>query len=317
MGCLRPPATNGAWRSDSVECDLKGALGGFFEFHNDDSSPDAYLRVRSLAVTETSGTADRVLFKLEASGLPDFKNAKMGQTLTSGTEAPRLKGVYFGGWKPETISEWVCGMVGGSKAIGYTNVNDVNSAQIGIELEGADGLGLKFEPGQRIRLRIEYQTAGRGSGHAYFQTYGDWKVSDRGDLPNSNTEWKTVDIVTTRGDKPLRCVIDTSETGAGNTLFIRSATISVVGALPEPASNPPPSPAGPDLNKWTEGKVVYALDVAKIPAFRVVKEQFARTNGEGERLPFGVGCQCWKEGAIGEFRCEKVDGVPALERNQP
>ena len=66
------------------------------------------------------------------------------------------------------------------------------------------------------------------------------------------------------------------------------------------------------MSKWAEGKVVYALDVAKIPEFRVVKEQFTRTSGDPEQLPAGVGCQCWKQNAVGEFRCEKLGDVPAL-----
>ena len=314
---FRPPVTSGGWRTEDLELDLKGALGGFFEFHNNDNSPDAYLRLRSLVVSELKGTSaiEKVVFKLDASELPEFKNAKLGQSITSGDGDPKVKGVYFGGWKPESVSEWSCSTVAGSKAIGYTNINDVNSAQLGIELEQASGIGLRFEPGQRIRLRIEYRTAGKGSGHAYFQTYEDWKVPDRGELPNSNSEWKTVDLVTTRGDRPLRCVIDTSEHGAGNTLYIRSVTISEAGkGAPTPTAEPTPtpSPAGPDLSKWAEGKVAYSLDVAKIPAFRVVKEQFTRTSGPEERLPTGVGCQSWKENAVGEFRCEKLDGVPAL-----
>jgi hypothetical protein len=247
---FHPPATNGSWQTESQVCDLKGALGGFFEFHNNDNNPSAYLRLRSVTVTQLNGATERVLYKLEASELPDFKNTRRGRVLSSGTEPAPVKGLYFGGWKPETVSEWTCGMVAGFKAIGYTNVNEVNSAQIGLELEGEGGLGLKFEPGQLVRMRIEYLTSGRGHGRAYFQTYGDSRVFGIGELPRSNSEWKVVDVVTTREDKPLRCVIDTSETGTGNSLFIRSVTVSVPGT--KPFSTPVPNPSGPagkDLNK--------------------------------------------------------------------
>jgi hypothetical protein len=220
--------------------------------------------------------------------------------------------VYFHGWKQDTVSEWECGTVAGARAIGFTNINSVVSAQIGIELEQSTGVGLKFEPNQRLRVRVEYRTAGRGSGSIYFQTYEDWKVSDRVELPNSNDAWKTVELVTTRGAKPLRCLIDTNEEGTGNTLYIRSVTVTEVGKEGTVAVAPPTPPAGDDFANWTEGTTIYTLDVAKIPEFRNVKEQFKRTSGDAEQLPVGIGCHSWKEGAVGEFRCQKVDGVPAL-----
>ena len=59
--------------------------------------------------------------------------------------------------------------------------------------------------------------------------FGDHKVLDRAPLPNSNGEWKTVEVVSTRKTVPLRCVITSVEKGAGNTLFVRSATVAAVG----------------------------------------------------------------------------------------
>ncbi|HYH65655.1 MAG TPA: serine/threonine-protein kinase, partial [Urbifossiella sp.] len=48
----------GVWKSAEFVLDLKGATGGFFEFHNNDTNPDAALRVRSVVVTEPPpGTA--------------------------------------------------------------------------------------------------------------------------------------------------------------------------------------------------------------------------------------------------------------------
>jgi hypothetical protein len=304
----RPPATGGAWRAEEIDCDLKGATAGYFEFHNTDNRPSSSVRLRDVVVTElTAAHADKIYYQLDAADLPAFKNQKLGRNKTSGDDDPRIRGVYFGGWKPESVSEWECRTVEGEKAIAFTNLNDVNAAQIGIELEQSDGVGLTFEPGQRIRLRVVYRTAGRGNGHMYFQTYNDWEVPSRVDISNSNNAWRTVDLVTTRGDKPLRCLIDTSTIGPGNSLIVRSITVS------DPdAASPPPSPKRGDPANWREGRTLYSLDVAKIPEFRVVKEQFKRTSGDAEQLPFGIGCHSWKEGAIGEFRCRKVDGVPAL-----
>jgi hypothetical protein len=308
--------TGGRWQTVETEAEVRFPTG-FFEIHALDANPGRKFLIRSFEVTELGVAAppEKVLFQMDAADIAPFKNTRQGSQKTAGDDSPNIRGVYFHAWKPETISEWECGTVAGVKAIGYTNVNAVNSAQIGIELEQAGGLGLKFEPGQRVRLRVTYRTAGKGRGHMYFQTYEDWQVSDRMDLPSSNDEWSTVDLVTTRGDKPLRCVIDTSETGPGNTLYVRSVIVSEAskdGGTSVAVTPPPPQPPADEFANWTEGTSVYALDVAKIPEFRVVKEQFNRTAGAAEQLPAGIGCQSWKEGAVGEFRCEKLDGVPAL-----
>jgi serine/threonine-protein kinase len=314
---FRPVTTQGVWRRESIVADLRGATGGFFEFHNNDDNTQAYVHIRDLKVTELppATVTEPILFQLRAADLPEFKNIKQGRSITSGDQDPVIAGVYFGGWKPETISEWTCGTVAGSKAIGIVNTNEVLSAQIGIELER--DIGVKLTPGQRVRLRVEYRTSGSAKGHIYFQTYEDWKVPFRTDLPSSNDRWCTVDLVATRGDLPLRCLVDTSTTGRGNILFIRSVTITDAGrgvATPTPR-NPPPTtpPTSPDdPSRWTEGPRVYRLDVSAISPFRVVKEQFNRISGEPEQLPEGVGCQCWKEGSIGEFRRALVDDIPAL-----
>ncbi|HSQ55987.1 MAG TPA: hypothetical protein VLM40_09580, partial [Gemmata sp.] len=307
--------TGGQWRTTETEAALKFDTG-FFEFHALDGEPAHKFQIRSFEVTELgSGTGgEKVFFELDASDLPNFKNTKQGSQRTAGDSDPTIRGVYFHGWKPESISEWECKTIAGARAIGFTNLNGVNSAQIGIELEQPGGLNLKFKSGDRVRLRVEYRTAGRGRGHMYFQTYEDWKVSDRIDLPNSNDAWNTVDLITTRRVEPIRCLIDTSETGAGNTLFVRSITISDASREGESVNGTPSPrpPASDGLANWAEGATVYTLDLAKIPEFRVVKDRGTRTSGDAEQLPSGIGCHSWKEGAVGEFRCAKVNDVPAL-----
>jgi eukaryotic-like serine/threonine-protein kinase len=310
-----------AWRTEELLVDLKGASGGFFEFHNTDPSPAASVRFRSVSVVEPSPVSqDRIAFKLDAYDLPGFRNAKTGQKKTSGEDEPKIRGVYFGGWKPESESEWVCAPVAGAKAIGITNVSDVISAQIGIELESARGVGATFTPGQLVRMRVTYRTSGKGRGSIYFQNADDHKVPDRASLPNSNSEWRTVELVTQRKNNPLRCLVDTSEKGAGNTLFVRTVTVSAAGdprsvavapQTPTPAPAPKTNPAL-DPATWAEGAILYSLDVAKIPAFRNQKEKGMRLGGDAEQLPAGIGCQCWKDGAIAEFRRTEIDGVPAL-----
>jgi serine/threonine-protein kinase len=311
------PSTAAGWHAGEWLVDLKGASGGYFEFHNNDGSAGAPVRLRSVSAVEPSPTGtDRVVFKLDALDLPDFQVAKTGRNRTAGNE-PNIRGVGFDAWKPETSGEWACGGAAGARAISVVNLNDPFSAQIGLELEG--GAGLKLTPGQIVRIRITYRTAGTGHGSAYVQNADDFKIPDRATLPNSNTEWSTVELVTIRDDHPLRCLIDGFEKGAENALFIRSVTVAEVGAsrpptaAPAPAAPPPSRPnSALDPATWAEGSTVYALDVAAIPQFRVQKEKGERLGGEPERLPPGIGCQCWKAGAIGDFRCEKFAGAQAL-----
>jgi serine/threonine protein kinase len=258
---------------------------------------------------------EREVFRLDAADLPSFRFTKEGRDMvTDGEDPTKIKGVGFIGWKKETISEWETSVIAGAKVVGFTNVNDTKSAQIGIDLEAANGVGLKFDAGAQLRLRVVYRTGGKGKGHIYFQSYGDWKVMDRVDLPNSNSAWKTVDLVVTRGDQPVRCLVDASEIGAGNTLYVRSVTVAELGKGGPPPATPAPkaTPLTDVPADWIEGKTVYTLDVGAIPPYRVVKERFNRTSGDAEMLPVGFGCGAWKEKAVGEFRCEKVDDVPAF-----
>lgn len=256
-------------------------------------------------------TAEKVVFNLAAVDLPPFRNTRKGYDIVTGDEAPAIRGVSFGAPKPEALSEWTCGPVGGRQALGLTNLNEVAAAQIAIDLEKSDGVGLKLEPGHRLRLRVTYRSAGTGQGTMYFQTYDIGLVPARAALPNSNAEWKTVDLLLTRGEKPIRCLIDNTERGPGNTLSIRTITVADLGKE-KPPPDDPHSPPPTDPARWAEGRVIYSLDVAKIPPFRVKKEQFTRTTAEAEQLPVGIGCHSWKDGAVGEFRCEKFDGVPVL-----
>jgi serine/threonine protein kinase len=298
---------------------VAGGIAGWMAFGHatpgaDQDNRSRFEQERAKGNSPTSNL-EREVFKLDAADLPSFRFTKEGRDMvTDGEDPTKIKGVGFIGWKKETISEWETSVIAGAKVVGFTNVNETKSAQIGIDLEAANGVGLKFEPGAQLRLRVVYRTAGKCRGRMYFQTFTDWKVAESIDLPNSNNAWKTLDLVATRGEAPLRCLIDTSETGTGNTLYVRSVTISEIGKGNPPTANqsPKPTPLTAVPADWIEGKTLYTLDVAAIPTFRVVKERFNRTSGDAEMLPVGIGCQSWKEKSVAEFRCEKVDDVPAL-----
>ncbi|MBY0458894.1 MAG: hypothetical protein K2V38_16270, partial [Gemmataceae bacterium] len=234
--------TGGGWRTEELLVDLKGASGGYFEFHNNDPSGSAF-RLRSLTVTEPNPeNPDRVRFELDAASLPDFGNKKLGRRKVSGDDDPRVRGVAFVGYRADTESQWTCGPVGDgsgrAKAVGFTNVNASISTQIAIELEGNNGTGVSFAPGQLIRVRITYRTAGKAHGQAYFQHQGDYsKMYEQILLTNSNDEWVTEEVVFTRGPQPLRYLIDALEPGAGNTLYVQTVTVAEIGPPPGKSKN--------------------------------------------------------------------------------
>lgn len=253
---------------------------------------------------EPPTSTEKVLFNLAAVDLPPFQTTRKGFDTTAGDEIPPIRGVTFGAPQKQAISQWTCGPVDGRQAISLTNLNDGTSSGIGIELEQADGLGLKVDPGRQLRLRVTYRTTGTGHGTAAI-LMGDGQPLATAALANSNDTWKTVDVVATRGDQPVRCAINATGHGTGNTLSIRTINVTDLGKADPPVSDSDPA-------TWVEGSVVYSLDLAKVPPFRVIKEQFIRTAGEPEVLPPGVACQAWREGSVGEFRSEKLDGVPVL-----
>jgi hypothetical protein len=301
-------STGPTWRTEEVVADLKGATGGYFEFHNNDAAANAPIRISRILVTElkpANPLEERVAFRLDAAVLPDFKFTKQGTDTVSGDKIERIKGVTFSAYKKETLNDWTCGPVAGAKAIGLTNISETKSTQIAIELEKADGLALKFEPGQILKLRVVYRTAGKGRGSMSFQT-NDYKNFGSTSLGSSNTEWRTAELVAVRPDKPTRCIIDATEPGEGNTLFIRSITLIDLGK-----NTPSPTPA-PERPVAPERQRIYNLDMSVIKPFLIQREHGMRISGDPERLPPGITCHCWKDKTVAEFQWGQVEDVPAL-----
>ncbi len=308
---IRPLPTGTAWRNEEVSVDLRGATGGLFEFHNSDDRPEAAIRFRSVVVTPEpkAATTEKVLFAFDAANVPAFKNTKLGsKTIEGATESKLPRGVSIRGWKPETQSMWQSAELEGVNAIGFANLNDVISAQIAVGLEMPGGVGVTIEPGQAVRLRVEYRTTGTGRGTMSFQAITDSKILARAILPNSNLAWKTADLLVTRPETGLRLMIDSNEVGEGNALFVRSIVVSL---LSEPLPPNPTIKVEDDATAWSEGKSLLTFSTDRIPLFRVKKEKAGRIEGM-EKLPAGISIQAWREGGIAEFRCEVIDGVTAL-----
>jgi serine/threonine protein kinase len=297
-----PAPTGDVWRVEDLIVNLKGATGGSFEFHDLDGNPSARIHIRSMVVTELKALTiegEKVVYDLDLSEVRDFRTTRQGFDPVPGSSSPpAIDGIHFGGYKKETLSVWSRETHDDVRVLGITNVNEVVSAQLAVSLEAGNGGGAHIAPGDQLRLRVVYRTSGSARGTAFFQSFGDWKQMASVPMPTSNDGWKTVEVVGTRGEKPIRCVIDAREPGMANTIFIRSITVTEV--------------SNKTHTGLVEGKSVYSVDVAAIPRFRVQKEQFISLNGTSEALPPGITCQCRKEKGIAEFRCDTIEDAPAL-----
>ena len=177
-------------------------------------------------------------------------------------------------------------------------------------------MGLTLIPGKGYELRLEYKTTGGASGRAYTQNC-DLKETAPGEtLADTGGEWRAFTYAFTRGQAPLRLLIDLDGNGAGKTLFLRAIELVEGGrpaaaavAAPRPTTPvvlaPPPPPPAP------VGAKVFALDLSGLPTFR---GQFADGRA-GDGVPTGIpglGWYCWKKESAAEFRGEPTDAGPAL-----
>jgi hypothetical protein len=240
-----PPITTGdVWRTEDLVVDLKGAHGGFFEFHNSDESPDAALRLRNVVVTEVpAGTPPTVdatgpapggpnlsnwkegpsVYRLEIDKLAPFRVTKEGGKRLSG-EAERLPpGVRCTCWKATAVGEFRCEAIDGLPAVGVTNLSDEKSAQFALELE--KDIQLVLKPGKAYRVKLGYMTRNETTGHATVQTQ-DYKGVASAALPNTGGTWKTASISFVRAEGvPVRLTLDNNVVGEGNTLYFRTVEI--------------------------------------------------------------------------------------------
>ena len=123
--------------------------------------------------------------------------------------------------------------------------------------------------------------------------------------------WRTAErVVDLRGATAGFFEFHNNDDSPDAVVRLRSVRVTEVARDPAAARTPNP-PAGPAAEPEPQGTVVYRLEVDKIPPFRMVRDGGKRV-GDTERLPRGVACYCWKPESVGEFRCEPVDGVPAL-----
>ena len=317
------PGTGTAWRVETIVVDLMGATAGFFEFHNNDPSPDAAVRLRAMAVTEAAGgTAPTpppppppvvatapprnagALYAVTFDAVPEFKKPiEQGKAHLGEAEQlpPHMSGFC---WAPGATGEFKVEAIDGSKAAGLTNFTDKKSAQLLSWFEDAPGAGLTV--GKSYVLRVTYRTANNGTGRFAVQGgmpgYTKYAAVEAG----STNTWKTVDVEFTRPEEKTSVAIDCTSIGDGNTLYIKSFEVI------DPSAPAVPAPAAPAAAGPREVGVVHDLDFSLVPNFRKTVENGKTSVGGDEKLPPQVSGFCYAAGATGEFRCEDVGGAKAL-----
>ncbi|MBN9517295.1 protein kinase, partial [bacterium] len=175
-------------------------------------------------------------------------------------------------------------------------------------------------PNGACRVRIDYSAPVRTGGFIVrFKPDDPRPAWDAGRPPlTAPGVWRSYEFVADlKGAKGGLFEFHNTDANPEVAVRIRSAVFTEPPADTAPTPIPPSgsgatAPPQPAFPGWTEGPLVYRLDAASVPAFRVSKEGSNRTAGEAEELPRGVLARCWKAGATGEFRRDEADGSPAL-----
>jgi len=174
-------------------------------------------------------------------------------------------------------------------AISLANLNennDLNSAQIGIQLE-PDLISLAT--GGKYVITVEYATIGTGSGAVCLQTL-DYKNLSTQPLVDSGGQWKTVLLPFQReANQPIRITVDSHATGSANSLIFGKISVTKVGLA---TANP--GAVGASLSKlnWNGAKPITiqkrTLDDTRDPRKKI--NTLISSTGDG---PFPKGWNLW------------------------
>src|SRR5262249_32772520 len=129
-------------------------------------------------------------------------------------------------WKAESVAEFRCEEVAGSRAIGVTNFNDTLSSQGLVYVENAAPL----TPGKEYRLRGEYRTANDGVGKVFAREPGpSYRSVGEAALVNGGSGWKVAEATFKRPEgKTVELCFENSAVGEGNTVWVRKIEIAEV-----------------------------------------------------------------------------------------
>jgi tRNA A-37 threonylcarbamoyl transferase component Bud32 len=133
---------------------------------------------------------------------------------------------FFGHcWQPESVAEFRCADVAGSRAFGFTNFNDTLSSQVLVQLE--ESLGVRLSPGSEYLVRVEYRSANDAEGKLIAREPGPtYKGIAETPLTRGGNNWKTAEFTFRRPtDRPIELCFENTAVGEGNTLWVRKIEI--------------------------------------------------------------------------------------------
>ncbi len=297
------------------------AVGGWLAFGRDkapegatNTPPEPKLPGNTIPPkVEPKAPAERVLYRLDLSGVspfvvrtlnvadPNGPKKKLANTVSRGGDGVPPTGWTGRAYGRDAEMEFFADVFGGRTAVGVRNTAGTPSAML---------LTPTFDStAASVRLRVEYQASAQKERFVVKfrpnDNSGAWEVA----RPEPTGDaWRADEFVVDLKGAPGGC-FEFHNSDDAPTAALRVCAL-VLTELPAPVAVPPLT--GPDGKGWTEGKSVYSLDVAKIPAFRVTKEKDGRVSGEPEKLPNGLSCLVYREKGVGEFRRDTFEGSPAL-----
>jgi hypothetical protein len=321
--------TNGAWKTVSLELDLKGSTAGRLEFHNNETGVGGEFRVRrfvasTLAVRNNAllepgskreipvapvaakPVIEREIVKsISFAALTEFRStfAELKADRELGTMLP--PGVSLTCWNAASVAEFRAGEVEGRTGLGFTNLNDTKSSQLLVHEVN------KLIPGQRYRAKVDYLTKNDAFGKLQFrkpkENYTAFAVADLG---GTGGHWKsaTVDFVRPPVGVEIDLQLVNASVGEGNTLYVH--TIEIVTL--EDAEAPAPAGRTSAVAPPPAGTKVFGVDfVGKTPFVYIIRDKKPSLE-TWKVLPAGVNGLCWKNESEAEFRGADVKGKPAL-----
>ncbi len=296
------PGTGGKWVTRDVTVDLKGASGGFFEFHPFSHEASDAFHLSAFEVLDPSARA--VAPPTPKSGVPvkaDFAGFGIGTYALDKSAVAPADGWAAGTFDADAAGELTTTSEDGQKVVTLTNRGGMPSAQLYQAKPGGTLVG-----GGAYLLKLEYKATEGTTGRLEVREneVGNWK-----DCPYSFTleatadkwEARTFEVEATR-DYPAVFVLQNLSDAAGNKLSVRKVELVPLGGSP---TAPPPA----------NEQVAYALDLSAQKAF-AVRRKFRDTTdlsrtGDGTP-PAGWRSHSWEPTCEHELFAEVRDGSPTL-----
>jgi hypothetical protein len=228
------PPTNGRWETATVDADLTGATGGYFELHNNNPpGVSGDIRVRKFVVTDPSAQASAApaFPKSQAAAVPlkaDFAAFGVGTYSLDKTGVNPADGWSANQFDADATGELTTANESAGKAVTLTNTAGTPSAQLYQNKPGGT-----LAAGTAYLLKVEYKAATGTSGllDARENDVGNWKdcpYSFKLESTEGKWETRTFEIEAAR-DYPAVFVIQNRSAEPGNALAVRKLEIVPLG----------------------------------------------------------------------------------------